>query len=115
MPYKAEHFDELRAKAISILNAFLLSMRVYQMGYPLVSYARALAFLDANATAENINAEWCERDDLRRERTEAIQNGSNLFWAKGKPVYRPMPAKMRSFTLENILDFLERRSHPEHL
>jgi hypothetical protein len=115
MPYTAEHFDELRAKAISILNAFLLSMRVYQMGYPLISYARTSAFLKANATLENISAEWCDHHDLRRGRSEAAQNGANLFWAKGNPVYRHMPTKMRSFTLENILDFLERRSHPEHL
>ena len=115
MPYTAEHFDDLRAKAISILNAFLLSMRVYQMGYPLISYAKISAFLNAQATAENLTAAWCGQDQLRREHSEAVQNGANPFWGKNNPVYRHMPKRMRSFTLENILDFLERRSHPEHL
>jgi len=114
-PYTSEHFHELRAKAISILNSFLLSMRVYQMGYPLISYARASAFLNDELTMEEVSGEWCGENTWRDEQSTAIRNGHNRFWAKGARVYRRVPEKMRSFTLENILDFLERRSHPEHL
>jgi hypothetical protein len=114
MPYTAEHFDELRAKAISILNAFLLSIRVYQRGYPLVSYPGASAYLRDDLTPQQISADWCGSDETRGLPSSA-RNGTNRFWAKGAPMYRGVPEKMRSFTLENILDYLERRSHPEHL
>jgi len=114
-PYTAEHFDELRAKAISILNAFLLSMRVHQMGYPLVSYARASAFLDEDRTPEDISGEWCDHREWGDDTSEPRQNGANRFWASGSPLYRHVPGKMRGLTVENVLDFIERRSHPEHL
>ena len=113
-PYIAEHFEELRAKAISILNAFLLSMRVYQLGYPLISYNRARRFLDEDRTPEDILREWNDDRSRSKDDSEDTPAATNRFWQKAG-FYRQLPEKMRGLTLENILDFLERRSHPEHL
>lgn len=111
-PYTVENFADLRGKAISILNALLLSMRVYQLGYPLVSYARASWFSRAGATPEHMRAEWIEG----QARVHANPgNAPNRFWLEDSAHYRNIPARKHPFTLENLLDFLERREHPEHL
>ncbi len=116
-PYTAEHFDALRAKAISILNAFLLSVRVHQMGYPLLPYSRAGAYARATADfdAALCDAVWCGNYAWEGVTPETGRAATNRFWDQGSPFYRQVPEKMRGLTFENLLDFLERRSHPEHL
>jgi hypothetical protein len=115
MPYTAENFDKLRAKAISIVNSFLLAVRIFQLGYPLISYAKASAALSEEKTPEQLSGEWCGQTELRGKESAVVPSGATSFWGNDAPIYRNVPEKMRSFTLENILDFLERRSHPEHL
>ena len=111
-PYNAGNFDALRGKAISILNALLLSMRVHEMGYPLVSFANASRLLRINPAPDRLRAEWM---DGCHQLTATGKTASNRFWRPDLAVYQRIPAKMRAFSLENLLDFLERREHPEHL
>lgn len=112
MPYTGEHFADLRGKATSILNALLLSMRVYQLGYPLVSFAKASWLTRTGATPEQMRAEWIDGHTRAHAHSE---NAPNRFWREDSARYRNIPARKHPFTLENLLDFLERREHPEHL
>jgi hypothetical protein len=111
-PYNAENFERLRGKAASILNALLLSIRVYDLGYPLVSLANVPRFLRMNPPVGRLRSEWTDRHGRPRP-----GNGSppNPFWGPGSVAYRRVPASMRPFSLENVLDLLERSSHPDHL
>ena len=112
VPYTAEHFDTLRGKAISILNSLLLSMRVHELGHPLVSLARAARVLRADPARARLRAEWL---DGTERRPAPGAPGTNPFWQADADAYRRVPEKARAFSLENVLDFVERRKHPEHL
>jgi hypothetical protein len=117
-PYTAEHFDALRAKAISILNALLLSVRVHQMGYPLVPYSKVLPYSRVGSyegAATDFDTAWCGNYACQGATPETARAATKRFWDQGSPFYRQVPEKMRGLTFENVLDFLERRSHPEHL
>jgi hypothetical protein len=111
-PYCAGRFDELRGKAISILNAILLSMRVHGMGYPLVSFANASRRLRIDPAPARLRAEWI---DGYGQIPTTGKTAFNKFWQPDLAFYQRIPGKMRAFSLENVLDFLERREHPEHL
>jgi hypothetical protein len=112
VPYSAEHFETLRGKAISILNALLLSMRVHELGYPLVSVAKASRFARMDPAQAPLRAAWL---DGYHRIPAAGEAASNRFWRADAEVYRRVSEKGRTFSLENVLDFVERRKHPEHL
>lgn len=111
-PYNAENFEQLRGKTISILNALLLSIRVYDLGYPLVSLANVSRFLRANPSIGRLRSEWIGRHDRPRPGNGA---SPDRFWRPGSAAYRRVPAYMRPFSLENVLDLLERSEYPDHL
>ncbi len=111
-PYTAQHFEMLRSKTISILNSLLLSMRVHDLGYPLASFAGASRLLRSDPSQARLRAEWL--DDYCRF-PAAEEPESAPLWKPGAATYRRMPEKAPAFSLENVLDFLERREHPEHL
>jgi hypothetical protein len=111
-PYAEEHFESLRAKTTSILNAFLLSMRVYDLGYPIISLANTLRFSRTAPTSEGLRTEWTGD---RKRGGDHDREKSNRFWRREPVVYRKISRKARPFSLENVLDLLERNENPKHL
>ena len=82
------------------------------MGYPLASFARASRFVRMDPAPGRLRAEWLR--GYRRFQA-AGEPASAPFWRAGAAAYRRVPEKAPVFSLENVLDFLERREHPEHL
>ena len=110
-PYTVEHFAELRGKAISILNSLLLSMRIDQLGYPLISFTRAAAFLDEEITIDLLREEWSGGCNRLTAPQHATPPGS---WEKPL-IYRQIPPKKRSLTLSNLVDLVQSRPGREHM
>jgi hypothetical protein len=111
-PYKPQNFEILRNKALSLLNAFLLSIRVRQLDYPLISYSKTKFFLSQAFSADQINQVWFkESENNSRAPAELV----NKFWLKKTPPYRHLPKKKPSFTWENFKNLLERYPSFDHL
>jgi hypothetical protein len=110
-PYVADHFERLRGKAISILNEILLSLRIDQLGYSLISYTKAGTFLDEKITGAQIRAEWLDGFDPARRLRDARGDQCRA----NQQVYRRVAQKRRAFTWSNLLDLLESRPGREHM
>ena len=98
MPYRRENFELLRNKAVSILNSFLLSIRVSQLGYPVMSFSntKSLFFQD-------------------RCSYKSYQAPANRFWLTNYPFYRYLEQKRPTFNWRSFKDILEKQFIPAHL
>lgn len=110
-PYVADSFVELRAKATSILNSVLLSLRIDQLGYPLIPYTKAGAFLDQDVSRERIREEWIGGHGPAVQPMDQRGDG----WRVKPPVYRRVTRMKHPFTLGNLLDLIESRPGREHM
>jgi hypothetical protein len=109
-PYIPENFEVLKNKAAAILNTFLLSMRVNQLGFPLISYHKARSFLSTPLSREEISAAWLDGAHETLEGKTPV----NAFWKQKMPFYRYLPKKRP--TWEHFENFLEGQSSlPDHL
>ena len=97
-PYTRENFESLRNKAASILNSFLLSIRVEQLGYPLLSFGNSkLSFFQAPCLFQSHQAPV------------------NQFWLRNLLFYRYLPEKKPTFSWRNFKNILEKQFIPAHL
>ena len=98
-------------KAIAILNSFLLSVRIDQLGYSLISYTKAGEILADGATRGQIRDTWLGDFDL------TARNGNDGEMRAGNEgrSYRPVARRRRAFTFGNLLDRLENSSGKEHM
>jgi hypothetical protein len=111
-PYTADHFEDLRGKAISLVNSFLLSLRIHQLGYPLISYTKAAAFLDDRVTLERIRRAWL--GGFQSMPAPAQERVSGI-WGVPHDFYRHIPPRKRALTMSSLLELLESRPGREHM
>jgi len=110
-PYEVKNFEALKSKTVSILNAFLLSMRTRRLGYPLISYAKARFLLSGGTSLDQMDEIWFAGVEYYKNNS-ADPAGS--FWLKNIPFYRYLP--MKKPTWEKFKDLLEgQNDFPAHL
>ena len=99
-PYESENFEVLRNKAASILNSMLLSLRVRQLGYPLIALDKTEKFFSKDFSINQINQSWF-KEKAFDEKTAIVP--TSKFWAKNALFYRHLPPKQPTKKiLENL-------------
>ncbi len=102
-PYTRPHFDLLKGKAVSILNACLLSIRAKQLGYPLISLSKAPKLLSRSLSLDEIDGLWYRGHHSHRPKIQASQE---RFWFSNSRIYRQLPKSK---------NFLKKFFSPNHL
>ena len=111
-PYTSQNFKNLKRKATSMVNSLLLSIRIRDLGYPLIPYHKAKQFLTKPVSTDKINRLW--NNGAKNVQKRPVASVNDEFWSNNLPHYARIPEKKTPFSWKNFRNALEGRSFPGH-